>query len=81
MRRTMPKPRRAPEKPDSLPGEQQGHPLDPPAPLYSGSEDDTPTRPLPVITPAVEDAMRDQHGARLRTARSRCSRPSPASWS
>ena len=61
MRRTTPKPRLVPEKPDSPRPEQPEHQQNPPAPLYSGSEDDTPTRPLPVITPAVEDRMRDEH--------------------
>jgi hypothetical protein len=69
MQETTPKPRRGPEKPDSPPPGPPEHPRNPPAPRYSGSEDDTPTQPLPVISPAVEDALRAHHTLNLLSGR------------
>jgi len=66
MKRTTPKPRREPVKRNPAPPDQREDPRNPPVPLHgeSGYEDETPTRPLPAITPAVDDGMRDQHRAR-----------------
>jgi len=66
MKRTTPNPRRGGEKRYPVPPDQREDPRNPPAPLHgeSGYEDETPTRPLPAITPAVDDGMGDQHRAR-----------------
>ena len=65
MKRATPKPRRGREKRNPVPQDQRENPRNPPAPLQgeSGYEDETPTRPLPAITPAADDG-RDQHQAR-----------------
>jgi hypothetical protein len=58
MKRTTPKPRREPERRNPTSSDQPDDARNPPVPLYgesgyeSGYEDDTPTRPLPAITPA-----------------------------
>jgi hypothetical protein len=61
-----PKPRREPEKRNPAHPDQPDDPRNSPVALYgeNGHEDDTPTRPLPAIPPAVDDGVRDQHRAR-----------------
>jgi hypothetical protein len=68
MKRRTPKLRRVPDRRNPPPPAQREDPRNPPAPLYSEGEDmddttPTPARPLPAITPAVDDDMRDRRRA------------------
>jgi hypothetical protein len=68
MKRRTPKPRRDPDRRNPAPPAQREDPRNPLVPLHGEGEDvddttPTPARPLPAITPAVDDDMRDRRRA------------------